>query len=560
MNVAAFAVLDQSHIPMLLVIGFAVLAGSLGGRVFQWLRIPQVVGYIVIGMLAGRTGLHLIDREVIDSLLPFNFFALGIIGFMIGGELRREVFQRYGKQFLIILFAEGTGAFLAVSVATTAVVFLVLHDVAQACAFGIVLGAIASATAPAATVDVLWEYKTRGVLTTTVFAIVALDDGLALILYSIASSIAMRLTGQSSAGLVVGLRHVAYELVGAMGLGIASGALLNLLLRLARDHEKALAFTVGGVALVLGASLALGVDVILAAMATGMTVANLAPRRSQKAFTTMAAFAPPIYVLFFVIVGAGLSLGDTPAWIWGVALAYVLGRTAGKMLGANLGARWAGAPESVRKYLGLTLFSQAGVAIGLAILASVRFSGDMGNAVVMIVTATTFLVQIIGPPCVKAAVGKAGEIGLNVTEEDLMATYKVGDVMDPCPPTFHEGTTLREILNVIARTDAAVYPVTDAGGRLTGVIGIQALKVVFNMHELTDFMVAHDVMQPVSSTVSETTPLADAMACMRDQGLDYLLVVASEDPDRPVGLLEERSVRRRLSQEILSRRAKADAT
>jgi len=559
MSPAVLAVLDQSHIPILLVIGFAVLAGSLGARVFQWMHIPQVVGYIIIGMLVGRTGLNLINQEAIDSLLPFNFFALGIIGFMIGGELRREVFRRYGKQFLIILFAEGTGAFVAVSVIATGVMQIFLHDWAQACAFGLVLGAIASATAPAATVDVLWEYKTRGVLTTTVFAIVALDDGLALVLFSIASSIAMKLTGQTSMGFVAGLGHTAYELLGAVILGAVAGVLLNLVLRLARDHDKALAFTVGGLALVLGLSLALGVDVILAAMALGMTLANVAPHRSQKAFATMAAFAPPIYVLFFVIVGARLSLGNTPGWIWAVALAYIAGRTAGKMLGANLGARWAGAAESVRKYLGLTLFSQAGVAIGLAILASVRFSGDMGNAIIMIVTATTFVVQIIGPPCVKAAVSKAGEIGLNITEEDLMETYTVGDVMDASVPTFAEATTLKQMLDVIASTDALVYPVTDAEQHLTGVITIQDLKVVFNMQDLTDFMVAYDVMQPVSLTVSEATPLTDAMAAMGGQGLDHMLVVASDDPDRLVGLLDQRAVRRRLSQEILNRRARADA-
>ena len=560
MSAFAQAMIDTSHAPIMLIIGLAILFGTLGAKIFRRLHIPQVVGYITIGLIVGRSGLGLISTEALESLHPFNFFALGIIGFMIGGELRREVFRKYGGQFLVILFSEGMGAFVLVGLLTGGAALLVTGDLATSAALGLVFGALSAATAPAATVNVLWEYKARGVLTTAVFAIVALDDALALMLFSIAAGAAALLTGHGAGSLPAAVSGVAWELGGGCALGVAAGIVLNFILRRSHEHDNALTFIVGALALVIGIGTWIDVDVILASMVLGLTLTNLAPRRSRRAFETVERFAPPLYVLFFVVVGAHLDLQSMPAWMWLLALPYVVGRSFGKILGAFGGAKIARAPAVLGKYLGLCLFCQGGVAVGLSIVAAGRFPGEIGNAIIMIIAVTTFIVELVGSVCVKIAIKRAGEAGLNVTEEDLMATYKVGDVMDPCPPTFHEGTTLREILNVIARTDAAVYPVTDAGGRLTGVIGIQALKVVFNMHELTDFMVAHDVMQPVSSTVSETTPLADAMACMRDQGLDYLLVVASEDPDRPVGLLEERSVRRRLSQEILSRRAKADAT
>ncbi|MDA0991831.1 MAG: cation:proton antiporter, partial [Verrucomicrobia bacterium] len=114
--------MDFAHVPILLLVGGVVLLGSIGARVFQWLRIPQVVGYIAIGVLVGRTGLHLIDEPVIRDLMPFNFFALGIIGFMIGGELHRHVFQKHGHQLVRLLVAESLGAFIFVSATVTVLV------------------------------------------------------------------------------------------------------------------------------------------------------------------------------------------------------------------------------------------------------------------------------------------------------------------------------------------------------------------------------------------------------------------------------------------------------
>jgi len=280
----AHVLFESRHIPILLIIGCAVLGGSIGAQVFQWLRIPQVVGYIAIGLLVGKTGFGLINDSHIQSLMPFNFFALGVIGFMIGGELHISIFRKYGQQFLTILLSEGLGAFLVVGVAVGGATYWLTGSVAGSFSLGMVLGAIASATAPAATVDVLWEYKTRGILTTTVLAIVALDDGLALVLYSIASSVAMRLIGTQANSLASGLLHTLYELGGAALLGAAAGGLLTVLLRRVRDHEKMLAFIIGMLTVVLGVALFVEVDVILAAMALGMTLVNLAPHRSREAF------------------------------------------------------------------------------------------------------------------------------------------------------------------------------------------------------------------------------------------------------------------------------------
>lgn len=560
MNILAATEVNATHLPSLLVVGLAIFFGTIGAKIFQRLRIPQVVGYICIGLIVGRSGLGLIDAEAIKNLAPFNFFALGVIGFLIGGELHRDVFRKFGTQFFKILLAEGMGAFVVVGAGTGVVIWLVQGDVSMAVAMGLLFGAISSATAPAATVDVLWEYKAMGVLTTMVFAIVALDDGLALALYGIASSVAENVTGTGGGSLLGTFGKIAYELLGAVVLGVVSGFILNFLLRKIRQADGGLGLIIGWMALVIGCALALNMDLIVAAMALGATLTNLAPRRSHSAFSVVESFATPIYVLFFVSVGARLSVGSLPAWMWILVLVYSVGRTAGKVAGAYFGARWAKAAPSVRKYFGLCLFSQAGVSVGLAILASSRFEGEIGNIIILTVTTSTFAMQLLGPPCVKYAIRKAGEIGLNVTEADLIKERDVAAVVDRKSPSFNEGTPMTEIFRVIAETDSTVYPVVDKDNRLIGVITLAGLKQSFRAEGMSQWLVAIDVMEPSPDTISEKAPLAEAMARMSEQQLEYLPVVVSEQDLRLAGVVEARKVKRLLSQEILRRRRAAEET
>jgi len=555
---------DSVHLPALLVVGLAIFFGTIGAKGFQRLRIPQVVGYICIGLLVGRSGLHVIDEEALAKLQPFNFFALGIIGFLIGGELHRDVFRKFGLQFFKILLAEGMGAFVIVGASTGLLIWLVHGDAATAIAVGLLFGAISSATAPAATVDVLWEYKALGVLTTMVFAIVALDDGLALTLYGIASSVADNVTqGTGSAGSA--LFKIAYELLGGAALGAVAGLVLNFLIRRFRQADKSLGLIIGWMALVIGCAIALEFDLIVAAMALGATLTNLAPRRSHPAFEVVESFSAPIYVLFFVSVGARLSIGSLSWWMWVLVVVYAIGRTVGKMGGAYLGARWAGAATSVRRYFGLCLFSQAGVSVGLAMLAASRFDGmigDMriGDMIILTITTSTFAMQLVGPPCVKLAIRKAGEIGLNVTEQDLIDERTVASVVDKDSPRFDEGTPMPEILHVIAETDATVYPVTDESGRLAGVVTLGGLKQSFRAEGMSQWLVAFDVMEPPADTITQDAPLGDAMARMDEQSLEYLPVIDNDENRELVGVVESRKVKRQLGQEILRRRRAAEAT
>jgi len=549
----------SSHSNLVLLLGIAVFFGTVGARIFQKLRIPQVVGYIVIGLILGRSALKVIDINLIMSLSPLNMLALGIIGFTIGGELKLDLFKRYGKQFFVILICEGVFAFLAVGMLTGLAAYFFTHDLNQSMAMGVMLGAISSATAPAATVDVLWEYKTRGILTRTIMAIVALDDALALLIYGFAGSIAAVLLGSGNGGWLVDLGMPFWEIFGAVALGLGIGLVLVYIVNRMEESDKILAFAVATIMLGVGLSTLMRVEAILTAMTVGVVLVNFLPRRSKDVFEIVGRFSPPIYVLFFVLVGARLKVSGVPVWIVVLATVYVIGRSLGKISGSWFGACISKSPAVVRKYLGICLFSQAGVAVGLSILASERFGGSIGETIILVVTSTTFLVQIIGPPLVKLGVKKAQEIGMNITEEDLIKTRRVTDVMDREPVTIPQNMSISEIIRVFGRTGGFYYPVLDKNNRATGAITVESLRNTFTDQQLHNWLVAMDIAEPIVGKITPETPLSEAFERARHLDIEHFTVISSSDEDRFVGVLNCRAVRRQLSAEVLSRQQKADS-
>ena len=566
-NIDADAISDY----LVLLFGVIILGGTFGARLFQKMHIPQVVGCIVVGILFG----HILNwfvpgatRSIIDTLGPFMMVALGVIGFMIGGELRGSVFKQYGKQFFIILLSQGLGAFLLVlvglSVAAWFALPYVVPVVAQvdrlhvSIAIGLVLGAIASATAPAATVNVLWEFKTRGPLTAAVLAIVALDDALALLLYRGAATGAKALmgTGQSS---VLGTTLILLgEIAGAVLLGFLAGMLLYYLLKFVRAEDKILEFAISCLLLVVGVSMIPGIDPILPAMVLGITVANLMPRQSKGTFKLVEKFSPPIYIAFFVLAGAHIEFGKLGVWIIIMILVYTLSRAVGKMSGCWFGAKYSGAPAVVRKYLGICLLPQAGVAIGLAILAGQQFSAELGHAIIMVVMTATFLMEIVGPMLVKVGVKRAGEVGMNVTEEDLIKTYTVKDVMDDEPTSIAQDLPLHQILEIFSTSDSVYYPVIDGQSRITGIITIAGIKEMFANQDVAGWLLACDVAEQVLDKTTPNKPLEEAIEWMRRYDLECMPVVADEDSDKLVGVLDYRKTLRNISAEVLHRRKTAD--
>ncbi|HEW78640.1 MAG TPA: CBS domain-containing protein, partial [Phycisphaerales bacterium] len=324
------------------------------------------------------------------------------------------------------------------------------------------------------------------------------------------------------------------------------------------DRDSALTFAVGGVLLVIGLSLTLKLDIILSSMALGLTLVNCAPRRSQETFEVIKKFAPPIYVLFFVLVGARLKIENMSYLTWLLVVAYILCRSAGKIGGVYLGARWSKAGKAVRKYLGLCLFAQGGVAIGLSIMASQKFDSRISSMVILVVATTTFIVQLIGPLFVKSGVKKAGEIGMNVTEEDLIKTYTVKDVMDAAPTSIAQDLPLQQILEVFSTSDSVYYPVIDNQSRIVGIITIAGIKEMFASQKIAGWLLACDVAEPVLDKTTPTKPLEEAMERMKHYSLENMPVVADEDSNELVGVLDYSRMVRKISAEVLHRRKVAD--
>lgn len=542
---------------LILLFGIVILAGTFGARLFQKFHIPQVVGCIVVGILLGDC-LDVITQETIDSLKPFTMLALGFIGFMIGGELRGDVFKKYGRQFFIILFSQGLGAFLLAAVGASIIAWFMTKDLVVSTAMGLVLGAIASATAPAATVNVLWEYKTRGALTAAILAIVALDDALALLLYRAAATAAQALMGTGHKSVVHAVGLLFAEIAGAILLGFLVGLTLFLLLKFVKADDKILGFSIASLLLVVGISIIPDIDPILPTMTFGITLANLAPRQSKSTFALIEKFSSPIYTAFFVLAGAHMQFGHITIWIVVMILVYTLCRAAGKILGCRYGAKYSGAPPVVQKYLGICLLPQAGVAIGLAILASQQFEGYFNHFIIMVVMMGTFLMEIFGPMLVKVGVKRAGEVGLNVTEEDLIKDYSVGDVMGAEPVTIPQDMPLPDILDVFSTTDCVYYPVVDRQSKITGKITIVGIKEMFANQNVAAWLLACDVAEPLRDKTTSQTPLEEAFERMQKYDLESISVVADEQSEELVGVLDYRLAHRKISAEVLRRRKAAE--
>jgi Kef-type K+ transport system membrane component KefB len=540
-----------------LLFGLIIIGGTLGSRLIQRIHFPQVVGCILVGILLGDV-LGVINYEMIEALEPFTMFALGIIGFLIGAELRSDVFKKYGKQFFIILFSQGIATFVLVAAGTSVIVLFITADIKSAVAAGLVLGAIGSATAPAATVNVLWEYKTRGPLTAAILAIVALDDALALVLYRAAATSAKALMGTGHRSIIGATSALIGEIAGAIILGVAAGFALYYLLKLVRAEDKILEFSLSALLLVVGISIIPGIDPILPAMTLGITMANLAPRESKKVFELIGKFSPPVYICFFVLAGAHMEFGKIGILVIILITAFVLFRVSGKVVGSWLGAVISKAPKTVRQYLGICLLPQAGVAIGLAILSGKQFPDEIGRTIIMVVMTATFIMEIVGPVLVKVGVKKAGEVGMNVTEEDLIKSYNIEDVMDTDPPMLTRDTPLQQILDTFSSTDSVLFPVVDRDSKIVGKITIAGIKQMFANQDVVPWLLALDVAEPLSEEIYPDSSLEETLEFMERYDIECIPVVKSTEDKTLLGLLTRRTVNRKIGTEVLRRRQTAD--
>ena len=540
---------------MLFFVAIAIIFGFIGGKLVHLLKLPGVVGYLLAGLILGPSFLNVFSLPLLDKLEVFTGFALSLIAFIIGSEMKLSTFKEMGKGIGVITLLESFGAFALVASG----VYLLTHKLY----FALVFGAMAPASAPAGTVAVLQEYKAKGRLTSALYAVVGLDDGLAIMIFALAIALAkLSLTGEEISTVSV-LRGPVVEIFGSVALGAVVGVITGYCCRKIPREDGILAVSLGSVMICAGIANYLHFSLILANLTLGMVFVNLFSASNRKAYRAVQSISLPIYIIFFFVAGASLQIKLLPA-MGILGLVYVVCRIVGLVGGAFLGATLSKQNSIIRKYLGLGILSQAGVAIGLAVLAAGELEplGKAGEilavAVVNTIAATTILFEIIGPIGTRFAISKAGEVGVNITEEDLIETYSVADVMDTESPVIPAGALLSDIIKVVSNTDNFYYSVVDNDKKLIGAITLDGIRKTFTIQELNDWLVALDIMEPIVASITPDIALAEALDKMKRLDIEYLPVVDSNRNDELIGVLNTRAVHRRLSAEILNKQRQAD--
>ena len=554
----------EHHYGVLLIIGVSAFVGLFGSWFFQKIKFPQVVGYIVVGLLLGKSYLNLIDEQHFVSLRPLTFFALGLIGFLVGGELKISEFKKYGKQFMAILFGEGLAAFVLVGVSTTLLIYILSGNTGAALAGGIVLGAVASATDPASTISVLWEYRTKGLVTTSLIAIVALDDALAMSLYALGKSAANFIVA-SNTSISKEIFSVIIELSGSILLAILAAILLKFVIDKFHDKDKILSITVCTLFLIIGVCVNFSLDVILSSMVFGFIIANFSTKRTENVFAKLKSVSTPIYVIFFVLVGARFNIINVPSFVWMISLVYVICRSVGKFAGTWYCAKLSKSDEKIQKYTGLGLFAQGGVAIGLAIVASenlhsvyVTSSINLGDCIISVITVTTIAVQLLGPPMTKLAVKLAGELNKNITLEDVMGTMKLNEIIIKEKNPIKEDDSIEIILNKFSKSDQSIKTVVDEKNNFIGVVTFDSLRDALPDKELCQWILGADIMDDDFSTVNSKKSVIETINHMNDNN-QYSLVVVDESKDnedkKSIGIIEllnaKKIINRKLIEQML---------
>ena len=407
---------------VLFILSVALLSGLLMSRVVKFLGLPAVTAYLIAGILIGPfclgrlgvAGLGFNSLEQVTSLGIISDVAMGFIAFAIGNEFRISQLKKNGKQATIIGIIQAVAATLLVDAALICFHFIAPDVLSLPAA--ITLGAIASATAPAATLMVVRQYKAKGPLTDILLPIVALDDAVGLVIFAISFGIAKSLTSGQVDILSV-IAEPIVEVTLSLALGFVMGLIFNLTEKMFHSRSKRMSIAITFVLLTVAITkisfnlgpVHCGFSSLLSCMMLGTVFCNVCDV-SEELMDRTDRWTAPLYVLFFVFSGAELDfavIGDAAIIVVGII--YIIARSAGKYLGSFWSAKGVKCDDNIVKYLGVTLLPQAGVALGMSVIAQSVLGAD-GTIIRNIVLFSVLVYELIGPTLTKIALTKAGEI------------------------------------------------------------------------------------------------------------------------------------------------------
>ena len=442
-------VMDQFQI--LFSLSIALLAGLFMSRVVKPLKLPAVTGYLLAGILIGPyclgafgiTGLfgsfgeHTVEGSVMEDMAGIvQSVALGFIAFAIGSEFRLSALKKTGKQAAIVGVLQAVAAMVFVDVALIALHFILGEDKLPL-SVAITLGAIATATAPAATLMVVKQYKAKGPLTNILLPVVALDDAVGLICFAISIGVAQALGNGGAVNVISVLVNPLLEVVLSLVLGALTGILFSVIENMFLSNSKRLCISVTFVLLAIALSqlsytfdngVKISFSTLLVCMMLGTIFCNVCDA-AEELMERTDKWTMPIYILFFVISGAELDFSVFASWVVVlVGIVYIIFRSLGKYFGAYGSAKLAKCNPTIVKYLGVTLLPQAGVAIGMAITA-LKVLPD-GAVVQNIVLFGVMIYELVGPMLTKIALTKAGDIVPKGTDHKLTIAERFADDAD----------------------------------------------------------------------------------------------------------------------------------
>ncbi|MBR5962500.1 MAG: cation:proton antiporter [Clostridia bacterium] len=433
----------------LLLLALALFAGLLMTRLFVKFRLPDVTAYLVAGILIGpcvlgRLGVPCLGfntSEQVDSLSMVSDVALGFIAFAIGHEFRLSALKQTGKQATIIGILQAVVATTFVDIALVALHFMMPDLLPMPVA--ITLGAIAAATAPAATLMVVRQYKAKGPVTDVLLPVVALDDAVGLVIFAVSFGIAQSMKNGTThiAALII---EPLMEVILSVGFGALVGLGLTWLERFFHSHRNRNALIVGSVVLTVAVSqlkipigpFTFGFSSLLVCMMLGTIFCNFCPL-SEDLMLQADRWSGPAITLFFVLSGAALDFSvfaDLSVVLIGVI--YILFRSLGKIIGAHWSSVLAKSPETVKKYLGITLLPQAGVALGMCSTAYRVLGGTEGTLIRNIVLFSVLIYELVGPSMTKWALTKAGDIQAKSADMLTRRQRRLQEITKPVPPAF----------------------------------------------------------------------------------------------------------------------------
>ncbi|MCB2290795.1 cation:proton antiporter [Clostridium sp. CS001] len=384
---------------IIIEVAIILFAGIIFGRLAKLVRLPNVTGYLIAGLLLGPSFFNFIPVNIVNGFSVISNIALGFIAFSIGSEFNLTYFKKVGIAPIIIAIAESVGAIICVTV--TLIIF------GFDTKLSILLGAIAAATAPAQTIMVINQYKAKGPLTSMVMSVVAIDDAVALIGFGFATTIVKMMSSSLSTNIVLSILTPVYGVVISFILGGVLSIIMKLTFRWFKKSSNRLCLIIAFILITYWLAEFFYGSPLLACMALGGVFVNIYDDIESIVKIT-DSFSPPVFMIFFVISGAGFEISALSG-IGVIGLLYVVMRVVGKIAGAFIGGRVTKQEEKICKYLGPTLMPQAGVALGLIVVAG-NIIPEYALQLRVIILCSTFIYSIIGPVVAKNALERSGEI------------------------------------------------------------------------------------------------------------------------------------------------------